>query len=193
MAIRRLHHRGFLYYEVGFLIKRHFLTKNIKIRRIRDHSKFISNSVAISFLAPITSTSNSNKSSPMRDIRTMQYFWRMQSTEGYAESIFSRIESSSQDCPTEKTAFWPFSGIPIYSKQQPPPQQVKLLIVGQLVCRDPLVHAEITALSFNKLSMVLVVVSNPYDPPDSWDYSFTATPALFVEGSGEGLNAQRFV
>lgn len=129
-------------------------------------------------------------SSHVRRVKSMKYFWRTNS-DGEPAPIFSKIIG---DCGSDKSGFWPISGVAVLPPVDCEPSslddlcRVRLVIVGKLICRgmaasdvetEPYIRQSKnapTALSFRHLSAVVVVVNNPYDEPDLWEYKFRVFP-----------------
>ena len=124
----------------------------------------------------------------VRLVKSIKYFWRTNG-EGEPIPIFARITG---DCGSDNSGFWPISGVAVLPSLGCEPSRlnnfcrVRLIIVGKLICRGVATtnvgtatysrQSAPTALSFRHLTTVIVVVSNPYDEPDSWEYQFRVFP-----------------
>eukprot|EP01036_Dinobryon_divergens_P028902 gene28902-37919_t len=159
-------------------------------RRIWKHSHGISNSVGISTMEDGKDMNQSV--SHIRRVKSMKYFWSTNS-EGEPAPIFSKITG---DCGSDKSGFWPISGVAVLPPVDCEPSsiddlcRVRLIIIGKLICRgmaasdvepEPYIRQSKnapTALSFRHLAAVVVVVNNPYDEPDLWEYQFRIFPSF---------------
>lgn len=135
---------------------------------------------------------NQSASSHIRRVKSMKYFWST-NAEGEPSPIFSKITG---DCGSDKSGFWPISGVAVLPPVGCEPSsiddlcRVRLIIVGKLICRgmaasdvgpEPYIRQSKnapTALSFRHLAAVVVVVNNPYDEPDLWEYQFRVIPSF---------------
>lgn len=166
----------------------------------RLEAEMVSNSVAIVDINP-------EETNTTKRIDKVTYFWGCGGDDGQPTSIFSeadifaafsRITTHHKNLHSipidqgDSVRFWPFSALAI--SPRPFNLDLKLLVVGQLVQHAgaggsiPEVLSEaMGGLSFEEVSSVAAVVSNPHDPPNMWK-----TTPLILNFSSEYGNRFRW-
>eukprot|EP01038_Epipyxis_sp_PR26KG_P013005 gene13005-17435_t len=159
-----------------------FIGVSTKTRRIRDYSKMVSNTIGVSKLAPDQiNNNNNNHFSSVRNILNHKYYWKTNS-EGDPKPIF---EFDLKCEINEKEGFWPLFGlsviIPPTDSLSQQDSTVKLIITGNFVCIIDSLNGnkdnnEVNSLSFYQKQQLIIIVDNPYDPPDIWTYRSQPIP-----------------
>lgn len=159
-------------------------------RRIKEYSKFVANSVGVSHL-DINSYSKT-KRQKFYDITKTAFYWGQDSATNPA-ALLKLVEGSSNKVCSKKgnrPAFWPTSGVPILIPKalssvrdcgSSDNYHVKLLIIGGVICRHDSEETTngriVESLSFETVKTVMLLVHNPYDPPNMWKSSQITIPS----------------
>lgn len=141
-------------------------------RRVFEGTTAVKNAVAVSRVSDSPTTS-----SVVRDITDMRYYWG-HNAEGQPTGIFELPDdvpefSCAQASTPSKALIWPLAGIAT-AKRGGTSTDVRLLVSCVVVCTP---QGAGNALDFELHSAVVVVVNNPYDPPDTWKYTYKALPS----------------
>lgn len=143
-------------------------------------------------------------------IKEMRFYWGSDPKDGSPMPVFDTAGRSNGGFETlvsslkvggnlspegatdaKQLSFWPSAGLAFVPKNRPGliVQDVRLVVVGQIVealksftGNGGILSDTGTVLSFTELGTGLQIVSNPYDPPDSWEYLSGIMP---IPGKGQ--------
>ena len=135
-------------------------------RRNKDGSVVIKNAIATSSVA------DSLNNTVTRDVTNLRYYWK-HNDDAVPEGIFELPEfTCTQGGVPSKTLVWPLTGIAV-AKRGGSVSDVRLVLTGTVEC---ITEGDANSMNFEPSLSFIVVVTNPYDAPDTWKYSTKAIP-----------------
>lgn len=146
---------------------------SMSYRRQKTHSSLVSNTVAIAIMDGSDNCLRPDAASSDRAFQNVKFSWRTDKVSGLPAPIFELNEADRGICGDDQSraSLWPIAAIVVENAEG---IGFKLVVVCQIACGVDTGRA--ASLDFEHPGTVLVVVRNPDDGPDMWEYDYAVLP-----------------